>query len=267
MDNNFIIKVGISGSLGQMNSAVINLALKEPGIKISALFEPIKKITDSDFINLENSKLYHSNDINVLKDCDIIVDFSHNTNTKNIIEFAEKSKNKLVIGTTKLSEETIKFMKNASSSIAIFYSPNMSYGINAFFSIIPVLLDKFNGFDIEIIEKHHKRKKDAPSGTALKIFDIIKDKKKNVNPVYDRSKLDRSRNEDEIGISSIRGGGIYGEHTVLFLNDNEEIEFTHKMINKDSLAKGTIYAIKYIFNKKNGLFFYEDLINENFIKG
>ncbi len=259
-----LIRIGISGSLGQMNQSIINLLLKDNSFILTSLFEPYKKVTSDDYILVANEKLFHSNEINVLEDSDIILDFSHDNNTINILKFAEEKKKKLVVGTTKLSEKTIELMKKVSNNLAIFYSPNMSYGINAFFSLIPSLLEKFNGFDIEIIEKHHRRKKDAPSGTALKIFDIIKQNKEIYNPIFDRTKLDRPRKEDEIGISSIRGGGVYGNHTILFLSESEEIEFTHRTLNKDSLAKGALIAAKYISTKNSGLFYYENIIQENF---
>ncbi len=262
MSNKRIIKLGFSGSLGQMNSTIINLALKDKNFVISSLYEPYKNVTENDFIASDNIKIFHSNDISVLENSDIILDFSHDSNTYNIIKsLAEKNK-KFVIGTTKLSENTFNLINYASKQTAIFYSPNMSYGINAFFSLIPILMEKFYNFDIEIVETHHRKKKDAPSGTALKILEIMKKKRENLNPVFDRSKSDKPREDNDIGISSIRGGGVYGNHSVLFLAESEEIEFTHRMINKDSLAKGALIAAKYIANKSKGLYFYEDLLRE-----
>lgn len=259
------IKIGISGSLGQMSQSVINLALKDENFIITSLFEPYKKVIDNDFIIVNNEKIYHLNDIKTLINSEIIIDFSHDNNTYNLIKFAKENNKKLVIGTTKLSKETISEMNEAAKHIPIFYSPNMSYGINAFFSLIPYFIDKFKDFDIEIVETHHRRKKDAPSGTALKIFDIIKSINKDSIPIFDRTKLDKPRDKNEIGISSIRGGCIYGNHTILFIGESEEIEITHRMLNKESLSKGTLIAAKYIYKKEKGLFYYEDLIKENFI--
>ncbi|NMC66702.1 MAG: 4-hydroxy-tetrahydrodipicolinate reductase [Spirochaetales bacterium] len=257
------IKVGISGSLGQMNQSIINLILKDETMVLSSLFEPYKKVSEQDYILVSTEKLFHSNDINILENSDIILDFSHDSNTFNLLSFAERNKKKLVIGTTKLSNQTFDLMRKVSKNIPVFYSPNMSYGINAFFSLIPSFLEKFKDFDIEIIEKHHRRKKDAPSGTALKMLEIIKNKKKDYVPIFDRTNLDRQRENNEIGICSIRGGGVYGNHTILFLSESEEIEITHRTLNKDSLAKGALLALKYINNKTNGLFFYDDIFKEN----
>lgn len=264
MGNTIPLNIGFSGSLGQMSQSIINLALKDESFNITALYEPQKKLSENDFIITKYGKLSHSSDINVLEKTDIILDFSHDINTYNTLLLAKKFKKKAVIGTTKLSQKTRDLMDEVSKITAIFYSPNMSYGINAFFSLIPYFLEKFRDFDIEIIETHHRRKKDAPSGTALKIFDIIKKNKEEIIPVFDRSKLDRSRENKEIGISSIRGGGVYGNHSILFLGENEEIEFTHRMLNKDSLAKGALIATKYISCKNKGLFYYENLLEEKF---
>jgi len=263
MVKNERIKIGISGSLGQMNQSIINLILKDQFFILSSLFEPYKEVSEQDYILVSNEKLFHSNDISTLENSDVILDFSHDNNTFNLLSFAEKNKKKLVIGTTKLSNKTFDLMKKVSNFIPIFYSPNMSYGINAFFSLLPYFLEKFNDFDIEIIEKHHRRKKDAPSGTALKMLEIIKEKKKDYTPIFDRTKLDKPRESNEIGICSIRGGGVYGNHTILFLSDSEEIELTHRTLNKDSLAKGALLAAKFIKNKINGLFCYEDIFKEN----
>lgn len=261
MDENSKIKLGFSGSLGQMNSSILNILKEEKDFIVTSLFEPIKKVTENDYFQYESTKIFHSNKIDTLLNSDVILDFSHDLNTYNIISFAEKNKKKLVIGTTKLSDKTINLMKDASKNIPIFYSPNMSYGINAFFSLISSMIDKFNDFDIEIIEQHHRKKKDAPSGTALKIFEIIKQKKE-VKPVFDRTKSDEPRNLNEVGISSIRGGGVYGNHTILFISDNEEIEFTHRTLNKNSLAKGSLKAAKFIYEKSSGLFYFEDLLKQ-----
>ncbi len=262
MDKYNSIKLGFSGSMGQMNSSIINLASKDNSFTITSLYEPYKKVTENDFVYINNTKISHSNDINVLENSDIILDFSHNSNTYNVLNFCYQKNKKIVIGTTKLSNETLNLINKFSEKIAIFYSPNMSFGINAFFSMLPQLVDKFSDFDIEIIEAHHRRKKDAPSGTALKIFEILKSKNNNLEAIYNRNNLDRPREKNEIGICSIRGGGIYGNHSVFFISESEEVEFTHRLINKDALAKGTLIAVKFLISKNKGLYYYEDLIKE-----
>jgi len=255
------MKIGLCGSLGQMCSSVLKLILENDNYQIKALYEPLKKVQKEDYIEHGGQIIYHSNDINVLTDADIILDFSHDNVTSVLVDFAVSNKKKLIIGTTRLSDATLAKINEASKKIAIFCSPNMSFGINFLLSVINIFARNLKDYDIEIIEKHHRRKKDAPSGTALKFFETLKKENPDLYTVYDRTKNDSARKKDEVGISSIRGGGEVGTHTVLFASDFDEIELTHRMNSREALAQGALVVIDFISSKDKGFFEYSDIIN------
>ena len=160
--------------------------------------------------------------------------------------------------------EQIKEIEDLSKEVAVFRSANMSLGINLLISLVKkaaaILEDKF---DIEIIEKHHNQKIDAPSGTALMIADEIADTLKNTPEyVYDRHSVRKKRAKNEIGLHAVRGGTIVGEHDVIFAGNDEIIEINHKAMSKEIFAVGSIKAAKYIADKKSGMYSMAELIND-----
>lgn len=203
------------------------------------------------------------NDCNV--DADVIIDFSNAKCVDGVINYAVKKKLPVVICTTGLSDETLKLMDKAAAVIPVFRSANMSIGINLICSILkryaPVLDEA--GFDIEILEKHHNLKLDAPSGTAIMLADSINSSMENkFEYVYDRSNVRKQRDKKEIGISAMRGGTIVGEHSVMFAGRNEVIEFNHSAQSKEVFAVGAVKAARFIKNKPAGHYDMQDVMNE-----
>ena len=195
---------------------------------------------------------------------DAVIDFSVPKATEEILVFCLRTKTPAVICTTALSDELIAKISEASKQIPVFRSGNMSLGVN----LMCVLLKQArqtlgDAFDIEIVETHHNRKKDAPSGTALMLADAIREADGTDHPyVFGRSEKDRRREPGEIGFHSIRGGTIVGQHEVRFLGQDEEISIRHEAYSKQVFASGALKAAAFLLTKQNGLFTMEDLVSE-----
>ncbi len=194
---------------------------------------------------------------------DVIIDFSNPANFENLMNFAESKKVPVVVATTGLSKEQKERLLAASASIAVFFSANMSLGVN----LICELAKKAtaflgDSFDIEIIERHHNQKLDAPSGTALAIADAINEEMDGTGHyVYDRHSVRKKRDKNEIGIHAIRGGTIVGEHTVIFAGDNEVIELHHSATSREVFASGAVKAALFMAGKPAGFYDMKNLIN------
>ncbi len=196
---------------------------------------------------------------------DVVIDFSNPNSLDAILSYAQNKKTPIVIATTGYSKEQIEKIKNASKNIPIFFTFNMSLGINLLISLVKKSYNILkNNFDIEIIEKHHNQKIDAPSGTALMIADAINEEAGNeFNYVYDRQKVRKKREKNEIGIHSIRGGTIVGEHEVIFSGEDEMLKISHIATSKKIFALGALKAAEFIKNKSTGIYNMKDLINFN----
>lgn len=196
--------------------------------------------------------------------CHVIVDFSHPSSLDNLLKYAKANKVALVIGTTGYGEKEYNKLEEAAKEIPIFQSANMSLGINLLLSLAYKAASILNeDFDIEVIEKHHNQKIDAPSGTAYMIANKINEAFNN-DKVYTfgRHTKTNKRAPEEIGIHAIRGGTIVGEHTVLFAGLDETIEIKHDASSKNVFAKGALRAAEFIATKEKGLFNMDDLMNQ-----
>ena len=192
---------------------------------------------------------------------DAIVDFSHHSSLPSLIEYAKKTRTPLVIATTGHTESELELMKEASKEIAIFFSGNFSIGINLIINLAKQASRTLGvDFDIEIIEKHHNKKLDAPSGTALMIANSIAEEREESEYVYDRHSTRRARESKEIGIHAVRGGTIVGEHEVIFAGSNEVITLSHSAASREIFATGALRAAAYVAKKSVGLYNMTDLI-------
>ena len=201
------------------------------------------------------------NDItNINEKIDVIIDFSIPIATLNILEYASKNNIPIVIATTGFSQEEENKIKEYSKIIPIFKSANMSYDIMIMKKLVSWLAPLLKDTDIEIIESHHNRKIDSPSGTAQMLADSINESLNNTMYCeYNRHDKHEKRNKNEIGMSSIRGGNIVGEHTVQFIGDYETFEIKHTSYSRNVFAEGAIKASKFIINQKPGLYSMEDM--------
>lgn len=192
---------------------------------------------------------------------DAVIDFSHPDNLDDLLKFGIKHHCALVIATTGFSEQQILRIEEASSQIPIFQSYNTSFGISMLIKIVKEAAKEFynQGYDIEIIEKHHNKKIDAPSGTAKLLYDVIHEEINETKEVYDRSVVHHKREKNEIGIQSVRAGTIFGEHTILLAGHDEVIELKHTALSKDVFVQGAIAACETIIDKDNGLYTLKNL--------
>jgi len=194
---------------------------------------------------------------------DVVIVFTDPESTLNIAEDAAKLGIKAVIWTTGLDNNQLSKLKELSKNIPIVYSPNMSIWINLLLevlrSISNVLYSK--GFDIEIVEMHHRYKKDSPSGTALKLAEVIKSQTWISKIIYGREGIDlNGRTKDEMAVFALRGGGVVGQHSVIFASDEEIIEISHNALDRAVFAKWALEAAKWIVDKSKGFYSMKDVL-------
>jgi 4-hydroxy-tetrahydrodipicolinate reductase len=176
----------------------------------------------------------------------------------------KKHKKKIVIGTTGLSEKDKKTIAAAAADTAIVCAPNMSVGVNLLFKLSSMVASILHDdYDVEIVEAHHKHKKDAPSGTAARLAELVAEARKvslAEQGVYGRKGLSGERGRGTIGIHAVRGGDVVGEHTVSFLAEGERVELVHKASSRDAFAKGALVAARFLINKARGIFSMQDVL-------
>ncbi len=189
-------------------------------------------------------------------DCkaDALIDFSHHSACTSLCEYAAETGTPVIFCTTGYTEQELALIKETSKKTALFRSGNMSLGINLLIELSKKASEILEGFDIEIIEQHHNQKLDAPSGTALMIADGIKSVRESSEYVYDRTKLRQKRSQNEIGIHSVRGGSIVGEHEVIFAGRNENVTLHHSALSREVFADGALKAAQFIKGKGAGMY-------------
>ena len=194
-------------------------------------------------------------------DADVIIDFSHFSLTRPLLGFAKERRLPLVLCTTAISSDDLALAAEVSADIPVFRSANMSIGIALLKKLIRES-ESFLGddFDVEIVEKHHNRKLDAPSGTALALADAVSEAKEGgFDYVFDRSARREKRGKRELGISAVRGGNIVGDHSVMFISDNEIIELSHHAMSRSVFADGSLRAAAFLAGKEPGLYGMDDM--------
>lgn len=253
-------RIFLNGCCGRMGRAISAMALESDDFEV---------VAGADIVN-SNGFAYPIFDS--LDKCDVdfdaIIDFSNAKGVPAIIDASLKLNKPLVCCTTGLDEATTAKLVDASSKIAVFKSANMSLGINVLIGLVKQAAKTlYPGFDIEILEEHHRRKLDAPSGTAMMIADAINESCNNeLEYVYERHSRMQARGDKELGISAIRGGNIVGEHEVYFISDEETVKISHSAKTRDAFARGALAAANYIKDKKPGMYSMDDMIAGAFDK-
>lgn len=247
-----MLKIIMHGCNGRMGQTIVNL-IREDEDKI------IVAGVSSDGQALNAFPVY-KNISECQEEADVIIDFSNTSALNDLLTFATSHNTPLVIATTGFSDEELNKIKETSKTIPILRSANMSLGINLMIDLLKKATSTLEkDFDIEIIEKHHNNKVDAPSGTALLLADTINDTlSEKTTYKYDRHTEKQKRTKNEIGIHAIRGGTIVGEHTVIFAGEDEVIEITHTASSRKIFAKGAIHAAEFISKQENGLYSMQD---------
>ncbi len=250
-----MVKAMMHGANGKMGQVITGICKEDPDIEI---------VCGIDIVNDKDNgyPVFTSFDA-CTETPEVIIDFSAAVAVDALLDYAEAKKIPVVLCSTGLSEAQLARVKQVSEKVAVLKSANMSLGIN---TIIKLLKDAANvfapaGFDIEIVEKHHNQKVDAPSGTALALADAVNEARGNeYEYVYDRSQVRKKRDKKELGISAVRGGNIVGEHEVIFAGLDEVIEIKHTAYSKSVFAKGAVEAAKFLAGKPAGLYDMADVI-------
>ena len=260
--NNKIIKIAVVGAYGRMGKSIIQEVKKYKNILCVC---GVVKKKNHDILFNDNKKIkITENIIQEINNFDVLIDFSTPKNTLNNLYICQKYNKKIIIGTTGFTEDEICNIKKYSKNFAIVFSENFSIGINLIFQLLKKTIKVLNNYDIEILEKHHRNKIDAPSGTALKIGEIIsKYNKWDINQcsIYRKKEITHIRKRNKIGFSIIRGGDIIGEHQIMFLGHGENIIFKHQATNRHTFSHGAIQAAIWIMKKQNGFFNMIDVLN------
>ena len=264
-----MIKLVMAGAAGRMGKTILQLASRDKAFKIvggleqrghAALGQDLGSIIGRDLMGVKITQDRAA----ALKDADVLIDFSHFSALPENLKVAVKTHTAYVIGTTGIPAATLQAIQVASRKIPIIQSPNMSVGVNLLFKIATLagkVLDE--SYDLEILEVHHRMKKDAPSGTALKLLEILleargRDMKKDV--IYGRAGETGAREKGKIGVFALRGGDVVGDHTVSFFGDGERIELVHKASSREAFARGALLAAKFLAKKKQGLYHMQQVL-------
>ncbi len=266
-----MIKAVVTGAAGRMGSRIINVLSTSEGIRLSAAVErkghPLVGQDSSGPAGLPSGGVLTviTDDLAAaLKTGDVIIDFTSPEASLEHIHACAEQKRPIVVGSTGFSKEQIEQIKKHTQTTSCVLSPNMSIGVNLCFKILEEIARTVGeDYDMEIVEAHHRMKKDAPSGTAMKMAQIIAQAvNRNLDEVgvYARKGMIGERSKKEIGIQTLRAGDIVGEHTVMFAGKGERIELTHRAHSRDTFAAGAVRAAKWIVGKKPGLYTMQDVL-------
>jgi len=264
-----MINAVVSGAAGRMGGRIIQMIQKSAEIKLSGAFEkPGHDAIGKDvgeIVGLGKIGIDLKGDISkVMKDADVLIDFTTPESTLNNIRFITNTSQAMVIGTTGITGEEEKELNLLAQRIRCVMSPNMSVGVNVLFKVVGDLSGILGkDYDMEIMEAHHRLKKDAPSGTAMHLAKILADstgRNLETDAVYERKGYIGVRKDEEIGIQSLRAGDIVGEHTVIFAGIGERIEITHKAHSRDNFARGALLAALWVVKQPNGLYDMQDVL-------
>lgn len=251
-----MIRIMLHGCNGKMGRMVTELCSQDKDVEIVAGIDAFDQV---------------ANDYPVLKDiyacgimADVVIDFSNAGAEDRLLNYCVEKSLPCVLCTTGLSEEQQERVKKASEKVAVLRSANMTLGINLLMKLlkeaVPLLAQA--GFDVEIVEKHHNTKVDAPSGTAIALADAMNEEMGgSFEYVYDRSQVRKKRDKRELGISAVRGGTIVGDHDVIFAGTDEVITFSHRAYSRSVFAKGALQAAKFLAGKPAGLYTMSDVVN------
>lgn len=244
-----MIKVIMHGCNGRMGQMITGLSGKDPDVEIVAGVD----VSD----HIQNSYPVFDNIAKCDVSADVVIDFASAKAVDGLLDYCVGKNIPCVLCTTGLSEEQLQKIQEASGKTAILKSANMSLGVNLLMKLLKEATGVLAaaGFDIEIVEKHHNQKLDAPSGTALALADVINKELDNAYEyVYDRSTRREKRPVKEIGISAVRGGTIVGDHDVIFAGTDEVITLSHRAYSREVFAKGALQAAKFLSGKPAGLY-------------
>ena len=242
-----MLKIALTGSSGRMGQAIIEVISQSDSLILAAALDK-------------------GGDLNsALAQFDVLIDFSSPAATLQYLAICQNAGKAMVIGTTGFADDELQIINSAAKDIAIVFAPNMSIGVNVSLKLLAMAARAIgNDADIEIVEAHHRHKVDAPSGTALKMGEVIANalgRDLSKCAVYTREGIEEPRSRQTIGFSTIRGGDLVGEHTVSFFMQGERLEITHKASSRATFANGAARAAAWLKDKPSGLYTMQDVLD------
>jgi len=262
------MNIGICGIGGRMGNAILRIST-ERGHKLGAAFDA----DGSPLINKNAKELVNNSladctisaiNADMLQSVDGVIDFSGPAATMKLIGILSELKKPVVIGTTGFSDADVAEIRSYSEKIPVIHSPNMSLGVNLLFKLTEIAsMALTTDYDVEIFEAHHRFKKDAPSGTAKRLLEIVKENMAGLSKAADvngREGITGERTSNEIGMHAMRGGNIIGEHTVFYTGLDDRIELTHRAASRDVFARGAVSAVEYLYKKTPGFYTMYDVL-------
>ena len=246
------MKVIINGYSGTMGQVLTKCVADDEELELVAGISP--KHHDVDGFNT------YSSFADVKEDSDVVIDFSNPLALDGILEYCLKTKTPVVLATTGYNDEEMEKIHEAAKQIPVFLSFNMSLGVNILLKLVKEAAKNLANFDIEIIEKHHNKKVDSPSGTAVMIANAVKEIREQSEFIYGRHGRTGKRQQNEAGIHAVRGGTIVGEHSAIFAGNDEILEINHSARSKNVFAEGAIAAAKYLVNQEPGFYNMDDML-------
>ncbi len=262
------LKIAIAGAAGRMGRALIEQVLRDTGLRLSAALErngDARVGRDAGELAGAPCGVKITDDAaKAVSGCDVLIDFTLPEGAIAHLAACRKRGARMVIGTTGFSEAQKKEIAAAARDIAIVMSPNFSVGVNVAFRLLETAAAALGkGYDVEIVEAHHRHKVDAPSGTALRMGEVVaralgRDLKKHA--VYGREGVTGKRNDQTIGFATVRGGDLVGDHTVMFIGAGERLEIAHHATSRANFASGALRAARFVATKKTGLYDMADVL-------
>ena len=246
------MKVIINGYSGTMGQVLTKCVADDEELELVAGISP--KHHDVDGFNT------YSSFADVKEDSDVVIDFSNPLALDGILEYCLKTKTPVVLATTGYNDEEMEKIHEAAKQIPVFLSFNMSLGVNILLKLVKEAAKNLANFDIEIIEKHHNKKVDSPSGTAVMIANAVKEIREQSEFIYGRHGRTGKRQQNEVGIHAVRGGTIVGEHSAILAGNDEILEINHSARSKNVFAEGAIAAAKYLVNQEPGFYNMDDML-------
>lgn len=235
-----------------MTSILIHGIQGQMGLHVGHLLKSQASTRVYGFSSQPSSDLHTYSRYEDIPPVDVIIDFSHHSKVDALIQYARRTRTPLVIATSALDSSIQKAIDEASKTIAILQSENMSLGIHALLEVATLACQLLENFDLEIIERHHSKKVDAPSGTANMILNALTSVDPSLRPLYGRQGKEALRKKKDIGVHAVRAGNIHGQHTLIFAGQDEVLEVSHQAGSKDVFAQGAIRASQYLMEKKPG---------------
>ena len=248
------MKAIINGYSGTMGQVLTKCILADEEVELVAGVSPVHHDANDQFST-------YSSFAEVKEEADVVIDFSNPLALDGILEYSLNTKTPVVLATTGYNDEEMAKIHEAAKQIPIFLSFNMSLGVNILLKLVKEAAKNLAGFDIEIIEKHHNKKVDSPSGTAVMIANAVKEVREQSEFIYGRHGRTGKRQQNEVGIHAVRGGTIVGEHSAIFAGNDEILEINHSARSKNVFAEGAIAAAKYLVNQEAGFYNMDDMLS------